>query len=78
MGSILVPYDVLDRRSVKLGNGFLLLDVVKYNRTRGAENEASSATKKDLVRLDRWFDTLDGSPSQIADLDKLHGDYWSK
>lgn len=78
MGSILVPYNVLDRRSVKLGNGFLLLDVVKYNRTRGAENEAGSATKKDFVRLNRWFDTLDGSPGQIADLDKLHGDYWTK
>jgi len=76
LGPILVPYDVLDRGSVKLRNGFLLLDVVEHNRACGAENEASRATKEDLIRLDRRSDTLDGSPSQIADLDELHGDRW--
>ena len=60
LGSILVPYDVLDRRSVKLSNGFLLLDVVEHNRACGAKNEASRATKEYLIRLNRWFDTLDG------------------
>ena len=72
----MVPYNVLDWRSVKLRNAFLLLDVVEHNRARGAEDEASRSTKEDLIRLNRWFDTLDGSPGQIADLDKLCGDRW--
>ena len=75
MGSILVPYDVFDRGCVKLRNGFLLLDVVEHNGACGAENEAGCATKEDLIRLNRRFDTLDGRPGQIADLDKLHGDH---
>ncbi len=62
LGPILAPYDILDRGSVKLTDGFLLLDVVEYNRACGAENKASRATKEDLIRLDRGFDTLDGSP----------------
>ena len=71
MGSVLAPYDILYRRCIKLGDGFLLLDVVKDHGTRRAEDEASCAAVEDLVRLNRRFDTLDNSASQIADFDKL-------
>jgi hypothetical protein len=68
---IQAPYDVLHWRGVKLGNGLLLLNVIEYNRTCGAEDETSSPAIEDLVRLNRRFNALDHSPGQIADLDKL-------
>ena len=68
---ILTPNDVLHRRGIKLGNGLLLLNVIEYNRTCGAEDEASGPAVENLIRLNGWFKALDYSPGQIADLDKL-------
>ena len=71
MGSVLAPHDILYRGCIKLGDDFLLLDVVKDHRTRGADDEASCAAVEDLVRLNRRLDALDNSASQIANFDKL-------
>ena len=71
MGPLLAPHDILHRGCVKLSDGFLLLDVVKNYRTRGAEDKAGGATVEDFVGLDGRFYALDNSASQIADLDEL-------
>jgi hypothetical protein len=67
----LTPHDIFHRGSIKLSDGLLLLDVVKNNRTCGAEDKARSAAVEDLVRLNRRFYALDNSAGQIADLDEL-------
>lgn len=71
MGSLLAPHDILYRGCIKFGDGLLLLDVIKNYGTRRAEDEASCAAVEDLVCLDRRFDALDDSASQIADFDEL-------
>jgi hypothetical protein len=71
LGAILTPHDIFHGGSVKLGDGLLLLDVVKNNRTGGAEDKTGGAAIEDFVRLNRRFYALDDSAGQIADLDVL-------
>jgi hypothetical protein len=73
LGPILAPHDIFHRGSVKLSNGLLLLDVVKNNRTCGAEDKAGGAAVENFVRLNWRFYALDNSAGQIADLDELPG-----
>jgi hypothetical protein len=71
LGPILAPHDIFYRGSVKLGDSLLLLDVVKNDRTCGAEDKAGGAAVEDFVGLNRRFYALDYSAGQIADLDEL-------
>ena len=67
----MAPHDIFHRGSIKLSDGLLLLDVVKNNRTCGAEDETGGAAVEDFVSLNRGFYALDNSARQIADLDEL-------
>lgn len=70
--AIRAPYNILDWRRVELRKRLLLLDVEKYNRGGGGEDQTRSAAVEDLVRLNRRFDRLDNRTSQVAHFNKLH------
>jgi hypothetical protein len=72
LGPVLTPHDIFHGGSVKLSYGLLLLNVIKNNRTCGAEDKTGGAAVEDFVRLNRRFYALDDSAGQIADLDVLH------
>ena len=56
---VVTPDYILHRRTVDLRDRFLLLNIIKHNRSCRAENEAGSATVKDFICLNRWLDGFD-------------------
>ena len=56
---VVTPDHILHWRTVDLRNRFLLLNVIKHNRSCRAENEAGSATVKDFICLNGWLDGFD-------------------
>ena len=53
---IITPNDVLDRRTVDLSDGLLLLDIIEDHGRGRAQDKTSSAPIEDLIRLNRGFD----------------------
>lgn len=55
---IITPNDVLDRRTIDLSDGLLLLNIVENHGGCRAQDKTSSAPIEDLICLNRGFDRL--------------------
>ena len=70
-GTVCTPDGILHRWGGNLSQGLLLLDIVQNDRSCGAEDQTSSPTVEDLIRLNRSLDGLDHGIGEVAYLNQL-------
>jgi len=57
--TISAPNNILDWRSSQFRKNLLLLDIEQSDRSSGREDKGSSSTVKDIIGLNRTFNSLD-------------------